>query len=130
MTDSPIPTDDFSRLLRQSRDNAGAVDASSTIHRTDFYGNAESWIVQTYRADGQDLVFLQKSSAAGSTRLVLPDQITAALARHRDQLSAATARRRGHDLAARQKEAGKQTGNPAALARARAARAAARGKTK
>lgn len=120
MADSPIPTDLFSRRRRQMGDNPGALGAGSTVHAADFYGNAETYVIETFRTeDGQTVAFLQRSSADGGLRLVLPEPVMAALARHREQLQARAKRRQGHALIARRKERGDVLGNPDALRKAR-----------
>ena len=120
MADSPIPTDLFSRSLRQANDNPGALKASSTIEAADFYGNTETWVVTTFRLEaGRELVFLQRSAAEGGLRLVLPAEVTAALAAQRDRVQAAAKRRTGHRLVAMRKQRGDKLGNPEALAAAR-----------
>ena len=122
--ESPIPSDLFSRSLRQANDNPGALKASSTIEASDFYGNTETWVVSTFRLEaGRELVFLQRSSVEGGLRLLLPAEVTAALASHRDRLQAAARRRHGHKLVALRKQRGDRLGNPDALRRARKARA-------
>lgn len=83
--ETTLPTDQFSRRLRELTSNPGAVRASSTVTTTDFYGNTESWIVDTFRVDGHEEVFLQRIKADGSDRLVLPAEVTAAMQRHRDR---------------------------------------------
>lgn len=119
-----LPTDHYSRTLRSYRDNPGAVSATSTIHTGDFYGNAETWVVETFRADSRDVVFLQRNGAEGGSRLVLPEPVTAALARHRDQLASRMRTRAARSAVAMRKERGDVLGNPAGLAKANAARAA------
>lgn len=122
-TNSPIPRDNFSQQLRQANDNPGALRASSTIHASDFYGNTETWVCETFRLEAdRDVVFIQRSAADGGMRLVIPAEVTRALARHRDQLSGAAKRRSGHRLIALRKERGDTLGNAAALERARANR--------
>lgn len=126
-TDTPIPQDEYSRLLRGANDNPGALHGHSTINRQDFYGNAETWVVHTAVHDGGDcLVFLQRVGADGSTRIVLPPEVTRALARQRDQISEQAKRRGGHRLIALRKQRGDVLGNAAALAKARKARKAAK----
>jgi len=122
MSDSPIPSDLFSRTLRALRDNPGAIAVSSRIETADFYGNAQTWAVDTFRVDGDDVVFIQRIDADGGLRLVLPAAVTRALAKHRDSASLRTRRRAGHALVARRKERGDTLGNPEALRRARLAR--------
>lgn len=118
--DSPIPTDVFSRALRQANDNPGALKASSTIEAADFYGNTETWVVTTFRIEaGREVVFLQRNSAEGGLRLVIPTEVVAALASQRERVQAAGRRRHGHKLVALRKQRGDTLGNPAALAAAR-----------
>jgi hypothetical protein len=122
MSETPIPTNPFSRELRSLRDNPGAVSSASTIHTQDFYGNSATWVLETFRdGDGDQKVFIQKIDELGGARLVLPPEVTAALARHRDQLSTKVRRRQGHRLVAQRRERGDVLGNPAALAAARKA---------
>lgn len=91
---NPLPTDLFSRTLRSTKDNPGAFGSESTIHAQDFYGNTDTWVVQTFRLeDGKELVFLQRNGADGGQRHVLPAEVCAALSRHRDQLLARSRRR-------------------------------------
>jgi len=93
-TDSPLPTDLFSQTLRALKENPGVIGSGSTVHAHDFYGNYESWIVETYRnEDGRETVFLQRNANDGGMRLVLPPDVTAALGRHRDQLVTRVRRR-------------------------------------
>jgi hypothetical protein len=122
MAESPIPTDDFSRLMRSARDNPGALIAGSTIHMQDFYGNAETWVIETARVDSEDYVFLQHQSIQGAHRFVLTPIVTRALARHGNQLAARVRRRGARQAVALRKQRGDKLGNPAALAAARAAR--------
>lgn len=122
MADSPIPQDTFSRLLRQAGDNPAASRASSTVSLTDFYGNTEIWVVETFRADGADPVFMTRSAADGSMRLVLPPQITAVLARQRDQVIASARRRQARDTMELRRRRGDVLGNAEALRKARQAR--------
>jgi hypothetical protein len=94
MSDSPLPTDNFSRRLRELQDNPGAMGSGSTIHARDFYGNLETWVVETYRTeDGRETVFAQRNAADGALRLVIPPEVAAALSRHRDQLVTRTRKR-------------------------------------
>jgi hypothetical protein len=123
MSDSPIPTDTFSRSLRAARDSQAVIKAESTVHSFDFYGNTETWVIETFRVDDGrgpcESVFLQRTSADGGMRLMLPPDVTRALARHRDQVSAAARRRQGHTLIALRRQRGDTLGNPEALKKAR-----------
>jgi hypothetical protein len=94
MQTETLPTDQFSRRRRELTGNPGAVRSSSTVETTDFYGNTESWIVETFRVDGKEEVFLQRITAAGGDRLVLPPAVTSAMSRHRDR-AVTVSRKRG-----------------------------------
>lgn len=119
MSDTVIPQDAFSRRRRELGDNPGAIGAGSTIPMKDFYGNFQSWIVETYRADGEETVFLSVNDAEGGRRLVLPPQVTAAMYRQRDQLVTRSRRRTARQTVAMRKERGDTLGNPEALRKAR-----------
>lgn len=95
MTDStPIPSDVFSRTLRAVQDNPAALGSSSTVHARDFYGNAETWVIETYRADDARVtVFVQFNSAEGGRRFVLPPEVTAKIFSHNDSLITRARRR-------------------------------------
>ncbi len=123
MADSPIPTDLFSTALRKLRDNPGAFAVGSRIETADFYGNAQTWVVETFRVEGsEDTVFVQRIDAEGGFRLMLPPAVTKVLAGHRDRVSTQARRRQGHRLVAQRKERGDTLGNPEALRRARGKR--------
>jgi len=120
-----LPTDEYSLELRKLRNDPGALSSQSTIDSQDIYGNASTWIVETYRdEEGRERVFVQLNNAQGGQRWVLPPEVTAALARHRDQLSAKGKRRQGHRLIALRKGRGDVLGNPEALKKARKGRRA------
>lgn len=80
-TESKLPRDEFSIRRRELSDNPGILESGSTVHRTDFYGNLETWVVETYRADGQTVIFLQCSRLQDPVRLMLPPEVTGALYR-------------------------------------------------
>lgn len=94
-----VPRDEFSRRLRELRADPGAVRRESSIELTDFYGNVVTWVIVTMRADGRETVFLQRQDSVEGKRWVLPAEVTAAIARHRDG-AIAVARRRGARQAA------------------------------
>jgi hypothetical protein len=120
-TDTPIPQDAFSQELRRVKDNPESIGSGSTVYTRDFYGNTETWVIETYRLDdGSDRVFIQRVDATGGTRFVLPAQVTATLARHRDQLTARSRRRAARRGLETRRLRGQAIGNPEALRRARA----------
>lgn len=123
---SAIPRDEFSTALRNIQDNPAAIGAGSTVHVRDMLGNAASWIVETWRADGSEIVFLQRNDAAGGTRFVLPPAVTARLAQQREQIIARARRRAARRGLETRRERGDQIGNPEALRKARGKRRAKR----
>ena len=115
-----LPVDQFSRRFRELSDNPGAVRAGSTFNLIDFYGQTESWIVDTFRLDGgSEEVFLQRVNAEGSIRLLLPPEVTASMARQRDRGITATRRRGARQAVATKRAAGTPIGNIEALRKAR-----------
>jgi hypothetical protein len=124
MAEQTLPNDYFSTRRRELTDNPGSLGAGSTVHVKDFYGNLETWVVETYRVDGADTVLLQRTKSDGFDRLVLPPEITATLRRQQDG-NERRARRRGARQAVETKRAkGQPIGNLAALANGRRRRGA------
>jgi len=105
--DDKLQTDDYSKALRQQQAHPGAVEKTSMIDLVDFLGNTETWIIKTIRVDGSDIVFVQRITSAGGTRLVLPAEVTEAIARQRDGI-VDVVRRRGARQAAATRKAGKK----------------------
>jgi hypothetical protein len=103
----PMPDDTYSKRLRELQANPGGVEKTSMIDLTDFYGNAETWIVKSIRVDGDDTVFLQRVNAEGGDRWVLPSDVTAAIARQRDGIVDVTRKRSARQAAATRKAKGK-----------------------
>lgn len=117
-----LPRDPFTAFRRNWADHPAVLKAVATIMIPDDYGNLETWVLETYRAEGSEVVFLQRVNQEGAVRLVLPQQVTRALARQRDSVEG-QARRRGARQAVETKRAkGQAVGNPAALKAARRGR--------
>jgi len=95
-----LPRDEFSTTLRGLMNHPAAVVRTSTIDLTDFYGNVVTWHVKTIRAEGTDTVFLQRNTATGGDRMVLPAEVVAALVRQRDGAVTVTRRRAATKAAA------------------------------
>lgn len=104
MEQGTLPVDPFSRRFRELSDNPGAVRSGSTVNLIDFLGKTESWIVDTFRVDGAEIVFLQRINSEGSIRIVLPMEVTSAINKQRDR-TVAVVRRRGARQAAATREA-------------------------
>lgn len=120
--DTVLPRDAFSQRLRELSDNPGAVRASSTINRTDHYGNNETWVLDTFRFAGGEVVLLQRIDATGSVRIVLPEEVTAALTRQRTSATGQNRRRGARQAVATKLAKGQQVGNIEALRKARRSR--------
>jgi hypothetical protein len=97
MTDQPRAA--FDRI-------AGAIDGLPDVRKTKpstftdvtpILGDVSTYIVQTYQTDEGMLAFVQTIDASGSTRIVLPPKVTAALYRQRDSLIKAGRKARGKD---------------------------------
>lgn len=119
MSDSMIPSDLFSRRRRELIDNPGALRSASTVNLQDFYGNTETWIVETFRTDGVCEALVQRNSVEGALRLVLPPKVMAALDRQRGQIVTGARRRGARQAIATRLERGDVLGNPEALKKAR-----------
>lgn len=119
-----LPTDRYSREQARLLGNPAAVTLTrgSTVDTTDYYGNAETWVVNTIRVEGADTAFVQRVSAEGGERHVLPPKVMAALWAQREALTGKTRRRGARRAVETKREAGQQVGNPEALRRARGAR--------
>lgn len=117
-----LPRDEFSVLLRQLNDNPGAVHTQSRVDLADFYGRSQTWTVDTFRVDGVETVFVQRMTVEGALRLVLPPEVTLALARQRGRATVRTRRRGARQAVATRIARGDILGNPDALRKARRAR--------
>ncbi len=117
-----LPTDDFSLQRRQLMDNPGAVRSSSRLDTADFYGRSQTWVIDTFKADGQAVALVQRMGAEEPLRLVLPAAVMAALARQGETLTRQTRRRGARQAVATRIARGDTLGNPDALRKARRAR--------
>jgi hypothetical protein len=116
-----LPTDEFSVAFR-ALDDSNAVHSSSRVDIGDFYGRRTTWTIDTFRVEGVETVFVQRISADGALRLVLPPEVTIAINRQHDRATTIN-RRRGAAAAVRTKrEKGMRLGNPDALRKARRTR--------
>lgn len=118
-----LPRDEFTATRRAMQNNPGAFACGSTVHVTDDYGNLVTWVVETFRADGKDVVLLQRNGSDGGQRIVLPPQVAATLASHRDRVVTQSRRRAARQGLETKRERGIQVGNPSALRRARRTKA-------
>jgi hypothetical protein len=114
-----LPRDAFSTALRDLTRNPGAVRSSSKVDLTDLYGNSETWVVDTFRHDGDETVLLQRIDGTGGIRLVLPPAVTAAISRQRDRATTVNRKRGAQAAVATRIARGDVLGNPDALRKAR-----------
>jgi hypothetical protein len=117
--DETLPRDEFSRRLRELTDNPGALKASSRVDIVDFYGRNETWTLDTFRHDGAETTFIQRMSAEGALRLVLPPQVTTAVRRQVDSLTGRSRARGARQAVETKRSKGQRVGNPEALRKAR-----------
>lgn len=122
-----LPRDEFTVRRRELGDNPGVVRSSSTVNLTDFYGNLETWIIETFRAPGASVeVLIQRSSVGSPLRLVLPALVMATIDRQLGHTTAASRRRGARQAVATRRARGDVLGNPDALRKARRARKGAK----
>jgi len=114
-----LPRDEFSVRLRELSDNPGAVKSSSRVDIADTYGNAVTWTIDTFRIEGSETVFVQRMSAEGSLRLVLPPAVTSVLSRQHDRATGVNRRRGARQAVETKRAKGVPVGNPEALRFAR-----------
>jgi len=117
MSEQTIPTDLFSRRRRELIDNPGAIRSASTVNLQDFYGNVETWVIETYRVDGTVEALVQRNSVEGGMRLVLPPKVMEALDRQRGSIVTVSRRRGAQKALATKRAEGQTIGNPAAFKR-------------
>lgn len=120
MSDTPLPTDHYSRELARLRSNPAALEVrGAATEVADVYGKTETWIVTTVRTEEGDTVFVQRVGAEGGSRFAVPPRVANAIAGQRDLLTTRSRRRGARRAVETKREAGIAVGNPAALAKAR-----------
>lgn len=124
-----LARDEFTVRLRELQANPGAVKASSRVDIADFYGNLQTWTIDTFRyalGEGKvgEVAFLQRTSLGAPLREVLPEKVMAALTRQHDTLSAQNRKKGARAAVATRKARGDTLGNRAGLEKARKARMA------
>ena len=84
---------------------------ASTIRRViTLTGEAQTFIVSTYRTEDGDFAFIEYLDNEGPIRLALPPKVCNVLARQRESLTTMLRRKRGKERAAADKVAGKLPG--------------------
>jgi hypothetical protein len=106
MADESIPRDDFSEALRSFERHPEAVKARSLVDLTDFYGNHVTWVIRTFQLEGRRTVLLERQTAGGAERLVLPPEVVGAIERQGGAASAMVRSRGARKAAATRKARG------------------------
>lgn len=122
MAETTLPRDPFSEALRAFEANPGVASSETTLHLTDFLGRSTTWVVRTFRSEGDDTVLLLRVDAEGSMRVVLPPKVTDAISRQRSSAERQNRRRGAKQAVATKRAEGTRVGNPDALRKARRAR--------
>jgi hypothetical protein len=105
--------DNYSRLM-------GALDGLPDVTQTKAsivrhvpplgIGGVETFLVQTFRQNGEDSVFLEHVSSSGTIRLVLPPQVADLIHRQRTSLTGKVRSKNSRRAAQARKDAGIQPG--------------------
>ncbi len=106
MSEMPDP---FDRLLGslEGLPDATRVKPSTIRLTTPLLGRAQTYIVQTVRQrDLGDFVFIEYVDAEGAQRMVLPPEVSLAVARQRDAITARNRSRGARQAASTRKAAG------------------------
>ena len=117
-----LARDEFTAGRRGLEGHPEAVTASSRIDVVDDYGNVTTWVLDLYRVERNVTAFVQRGGADGYIRIVVPPQVTAAIARHQAGLVTKARRRTARRVISDKRARGEQVGNPEALAKARRGR--------
>ncbi len=130
-TDQPaperaLPRDEFTTRRRDLTNHPEGVTASTRLDVTDDYGSVTTWVLDLIRVESRVTAFLQRGARDGYIRLVLPPQVTAAIARHQDALVTKARRQTARRVVADRRARGESLGNPDALRKARKVRSAKR----
>ena len=124
-TDEPQVTlarDEFTAKRRDLQNHPEGVEASSRIDVTDIYGNVTTWVLDLYRVEGKVTALVQRGAPDGYIRLVMPPDVTSAIARHFSLLVTKARKKTARRVVADKRARGEQVGNPEALAAARKAK--------
>lgn len=106
-----LARDEFTATRRSLDNHPEAVKAQSRIDVVDDYGNVATWNLDLYRLDGRVTAFVQRGATGDYIRLVIPPDVTAAIARHSAGLVTKHRRKVGRRVAADRKARGEKVGN-------------------
>lgn len=81
-----LARDEFTATRRDLDNHPEAVKSSSRIDVVDPYGNVATWVVDLYRLEGRVTAFVQRGATDDYIRLVIPPEVTSAIARHQSAL--------------------------------------------
>lgn len=112
-TDSAQVVDHFDRQMGALHGLPDVAQTkNSTIRHVPPFGvDSQLYIVQTFRQkDVGDTIFLEHVSKNGTTRIVIPPAVSAAIARQRDQLTTKVRSKAAKQVAQDRKDQGLQPG--------------------
>jgi len=99
MTDETPRRDAFDRIIGAIDGLPGVSKARPSTVTTvlPIVGNAQTYVVQTYKGDDGFYLFLQMVDAEGRARVAIPPKVAEAIYRQRDALIKSARKRRGRD---------------------------------
>ncbi len=114
-----LPRDEFTARRRELDNHPEAVTASARIDVTHPFGDVATWVIDLYRVGNAVTAFVQRGTREDYIRLVIPPQVTAAIARHQAGLVSKARRKTARRVVADRIARGERVGNPEALRRHR-----------
>ena len=111
-----LSRDEFTARRRELNDHPEAVHASSRVDVVNPYGDVSTWVLDLFRVEGRVTALIQRFTADGGTRMVIPPEVTTAIARHQSSLVTKQRRKVARRVVADKRARGEQVGNPEALA--------------
>lgn len=117
-----LARDEFTARRRDLDNHPEAVEASTRVDVPDPFGNVATWVIDLYRVGSAVTAFVQRGSREDYVRLVIPPQVTAAIARHQSALVTKARRKTARRVVADRIARGERVGNPEALKKARGKR--------
>jgi len=93
--------DPFTEYMSRMVGNPEALNTRSVVRSTDFMGYTETWVVETWKAEGEFRIALERIGASGTTnvRIMMPPDVTKLLFSHADRLNSQVAKRAGKKAA-------------------------------
>ncbi len=117
-----LARDEFTTERRRLDGHPEAVKASARIDVEDDIRGTTTWVIDLYRLGAQVTALVQRGAPDnGYIRMVIPPDVTSAIARHQAGLVTKARRKVARRVVADKRARGERVGNPEALAKARKA---------